>query len=90
MKQPYKNISSLKINNLVLIDPTLIENYVVNHFTNLFSSSSTIHDNDLIKESFNFLLNEKINKPLTLIPSIEEIKKEIFSLNKDTSPSRDG
>ena len=90
IKQTYKKISSLKIDDVVVTDPSHISNHVVNHFTSLFTNSNDIQTNNLIDETIPHLISDFTNNLLTILPSVEEIKNAVFSLNKDSAPGPDG
>ncbi|GAU19900.1 hypothetical protein TSUD_95050 [Trifolium subterraneum] len=90
IKQAYKNLNSLGIDNNIVTDPELISNHVVNHFSTLFSASNSILDNGLVEEVIPKLVNDNTNNILTMLPSAMEIKNAVFSMNKDGAPGPDG
>jgi len=63
----------LKINDDFVTDPELTTSHAVNHFTSIFTSSNNVHNNGLIEEV--------IPNLLTMMPSREEIKSAVFSMN---------
>ncbi|MCH90331.1 RNA-directed DNA polymerase (Reverse transcriptase), partial [Trifolium medium] len=90
IKQAYKKISTLRVNDMVLTDQDLISHHVVSHFQALFSGSNAAVDNGLVEEVIPNLLNDGINNLLTILPSELEIKNAVFSMNKDEAPGPDG
>ncbi|GAU50883.1 hypothetical protein TSUD_411120 [Trifolium subterraneum] len=90
IKQAYKKIASIRIDDNIITEPDIIANHVVNHFQNLFSSDNVSLDNGLIEEVIPSLITEDINKMLTLMPSLAEIQSAVFSMNKDGAPGPDG
>jgi hypothetical protein len=52
IKQTTKKISSLRINDNIVTDPSLIASHVVNHFTALFSTNNHVQDNSSSKTQF--------------------------------------
>jgi hypothetical protein len=79
-------ISALKNGETLLTDPNDIADHVVDHFTNLFYSTSIMQDNGLIEECVPNLLNDDLNRLLTLLPSHLEIKNAVFALNRNSAP----
>jgi hypothetical protein len=67
IKQAYKKISSIRVDDVVITDPSLISNHVVNHFQTLFSSDNAVIDNGLIEEVIPALITDDINNMLTLL-----------------------
>jgi len=66
-----------------------ISAYIVNHFTNHFSSQEREIDNVIIEDVIPNILAERINNILTMISSHDEIYKAVFSLNKNSAHSPD-
>lgn len=83
-------ITSMKSGDITLNDPNEVSAHVVNHFSNLFSSNANVSQNDMVQEVIPKLITDRINNMLTLLPSFDEIKNAIFSLNKDSAPGPDG
>jgi hypothetical protein len=73
IKQAYKKLSSIRIDDVVTTDPSLIYNHVVNHLHSLFANDDAVFDNGLIEEVIPTLLSDDINSMLTLLPSMSEI-----------------
>jgi hypothetical protein len=90
IKQAYKKITSLRVDNGVFTNPDLISSHAVNHFTTVFSSSNVTQDNGMVEEVIPKLITDSINTLLTLLPSVLEIKNAVFSMNKDGAPRPDG
>lgn len=59
---------------LVIIEPCLIDEQVLSHFTNLFSFSGGTHDSELIEETIPLVINDSINNALIMLPYRNEIK----------------
>jgi hypothetical protein len=83
-------ITSLKIGNELISDPDDLANHVVHHFSKLFGSNHVLQDNNLIEEVIPNLLNDDLNRLLTLTPSHAEIKNVVFALNRNSAPGPDG
>jgi hypothetical protein len=90
IKQAYKKITSLRVDNGVFTNPDLISSHAVNHFTTVFSSSNVTQDNGMVEEVIPKLITDSINTLLTLLRSVLEIKNVVFSMNKDGAPRPDG
>ncbi|MCH96434.1 RNA-directed DNA polymerase (Reverse transcriptase), partial [Trifolium medium] len=87
IKQSCKNISSIRVDDVILNEPDHIASHVVNHFTTLFSdNNNNVHDNGLIEEVIPSIVSEEINNLLTMIPSRLEIENAVFSMNKEGAP----
>ncbi|KAK2410795.1 hypothetical protein QL285_046137 [Trifolium repens] len=67
-----------------------ISAHVVDHFSSLFSQTSNFVDNGLVEEVIPNLITDRINHMLTVLPSYDEIKSAVFSLNNDSAPGPDG
>ena len=50
IKQAYKKISYLRIDDTIVTEPNQIASHVVTHFTNLFTGNNDVHDNGLVDE----------------------------------------
>ncbi|MCI07075.1 RNA-directed DNA polymerase (Reverse transcriptase), partial [Trifolium medium] len=90
IKNTINLITSLKHGDSTLTDPNIISSHVVDHFSNLFNQNSRVTDNGLIEDVIPNLLTDNINNMLTMLPSFDEIKNAVFSLNKDSAPGPDG
>ncbi|PNX83757.1 ribonuclease H, partial [Trifolium pratense] len=90
IKNTSKLISSLKHNNEIISDPTLLADHVVSYYKNVFCTNSFLQDQSLVEEVIPNLINEEVNTLLTMLPSFDEIKNAVFSLNKDSAPGPDG
>jgi hypothetical protein len=90
IKNTNKLISSLKHNNEVITDTSLLAHHVVNYFKNVFCTNFSLQDQLLVDEVIPNLVSDSVNALLTMLPSYEEIKNAVFSLNKDRAPGPDG
>jgi len=80
----------MKSGDITINDPNEVSADVVNHFTKLFTSTTNVLQNDMVQEVIPHLITDRINNVLTFLPSLEEIKNVVFSLNKDSAPGPDG
>ncbi|MCH86209.1 RNA-directed DNA polymerase (Reverse transcriptase) [Trifolium medium] len=86
----YKLIIVLRDGDNVITETSEIASIIVNHFQNLFTTNNVLQDNNLIDNVIPHLVDDQVNSMITSIPSPEEIKKAVFSLNKDSAPGPDG
>lgn len=85
-----KQISMLRNGEEILLSPSDIETHVVSFYEELFSSPNTCIDNGLIEEVIPDMVSAEDNLKLTNLPSSEEIKNAVFSMNRDSAPRPDG
>lgn len=90
IKQAYKKITSLRIENTVITQQDQIASHVVAHFSNIFTTNNQVQDNGLVEEVIPALVTEQVNNLLTMLPSTSEIKNAVFAMNKDGAPGPDG
>ncbi|XP_058768954.1 uncharacterized protein LOC131642755, partial [Vicia villosa] len=90
IRRKTNTINSLVIDDSVISNQSLLENHIVEHFTNLFNQNYVLQENGLIRKVIPKLVNDPINDMLTMIPSEEEIHKAVLNLNVDSSPWPDG
>lgn len=83
-------ITTMRNGDDILTEPQEIANHVVSYFQNIFCTSPFLQDQLLAAEFIPNLIGENINDMLTILPSHEEIKQEVFSLNKDGAPGPNG
>jgi hypothetical protein len=74
----------------VLTEQPQIADHIVNYYKNLFSTNFVLQDSRLVDEVIPHLITDDVNAILTMLPSTEEIKAAVFSLNKDSAPGPDG
>lgn len=70
-----------------MIEKSLLENQIEEHFKSLFNQYYIFHDNGLIEETTYSLVNYQTNAIVTNIPSFEEIHQVVMNLSGDSSPS---
>ncbi|XP_024630529.1 uncharacterized protein [Medicago truncatula] len=85
-----KLINTLRVEENIISDPQEISNHVVNYFMNLFGTNPFLQDQMLVEEVIPQLVGGNINAMLTMLPSHEEIRNAVFSLNKESAPRPDG
>jgi hypothetical protein len=83
-------ITSLQVGEQVLIDQSQISHHVVNFYKNLFCTNSVLQEPLLAEEVIPHLVTDEVNALMTLLPSHQEIKAVVFSLNKDSAPGPNG
>jgi hypothetical protein len=89
-RRRYNSISFLKTTDgAVLNSRNDIGTYMVNHFTNLFSTTSPVFD-DSLNDLFDVVINDEENSVLCAIPDEVEIFQAISSLGLHKAPGPDG
>jgi len=84
LKNKTKLISSIKVDDEIVTEPYRISDHIVNYYKNLFFSSNYfLQDNFLVEEAIPMLIDETTNNILTMLPTMEEVKYVVFSLNSD-------
>jgi hypothetical protein len=90
IKNTTKLITSIKDGNETLTDHNLIANHAVAYFKSLFCTNIVLQDSLLVEEVIPNIITDNTNQMLTMLPTIEEIHRAVFSLNKDGGPGPDG
>ncbi|KAK2424264.1 hypothetical protein QL285_034644 [Trifolium repens] len=90
IKTSTKLINSLQHGETVLTEKDQISEHIVNYYKNLFCTNSVLQDSLLADEVIPNLVTDDVNSLLTVLPSHDEIKAAVFSLNKDSAPGPDG
>lgn len=91
VKNKTKIISSLMIGEEMVTDPNQVSDHIINYYKNLFYSSNYfLQDSLLVEEAIPKLIDDTTNNILTMIPTMEEVKNAVFSLNSDGAPGPDG
>ncbi|MCH85398.1 RNA-directed DNA polymerase (Reverse transcriptase), partial [Trifolium medium] len=91
IKNTTKILSSIRVGDHVLTDPTQIADHITQYFKNLFCTNNVIlQDNLLIEDVIPNVIDNQLNNIITTLPSPAEIKSAVFYLNKDGAPGPDG
>ncbi|MCH80548.1 ribonuclease H protein [Trifolium medium] len=90
IKSSTKVITTLQDGDNVLTDQNQISNHIVSYYKNLFCSNGVLQESLLAEQVIPNLVTDDVNAILTMLPSHEEIKAAVFSLNKDSAPGPDG
>ncbi|KAI5419696.1 hypothetical protein KIW84_043746 [Lathyrus oleraceus] len=70
----------------IYTEPTQIANHTMNFFQNIFASSiSVLQDLSMVEDYIPRLVDGRMNTLLTMLPSLEEITIDVFSLNNDSA-----
>ncbi|KAL6224666.1 hypothetical protein ACLB2K_003521 [Fragaria x ananassa] len=83
-------ITSLRVGDDLVEDVNSLRDHVVRHFTTAFSDDGNIGDTGLVENIIPSLVSYSENCCLLAIPSVEEIKNAVFSMNADSAPGPDG
>lgn len=67
-----------------------IENHVVHYFSSLYASENSCAENDLVDKVIPSLVTFEDNAMLTNIPTLEEVKGALFTMNVAGAPGPDG
>ena len=86
IKQAYKKITTLRVDDNIISDQDQIANHVVSHFSN----ENVVQDSGIIEDVIPSLVIDDTNKLLTMLPLREEIHNAVFIMKKDSSPGPDG
>lgn len=90
IRQVTKSMSVLKNGDLILDDNDAIAIHVLRYYSSLYASSNDCIPNDLISSVVPSLVSSDDNNMLSKLPTHEEIKDAVFSLNGDGAPGPDG
>lgn len=85
-----KRMTMLKKDGLILDKVDKIEAYVLDFYTSLFASNNVCHDNSIIEQVITPEVSLEDNIMLTNLPSREEVKNTVFSMNANGAPGPDG
>ena len=88
-----QGIFALQINESVSYDANVIENHVVDFFSNVFCPNTGVSSNtgvSLIKDIVPSLVLNSDNSEITRCPSFDEIKKCAFMMDPHSAPGPDG
>lgn len=85
-----KQINMLKDGDQFLCSAKDIESHVVSFYEKLFCTENNCSDNGLIEEVIPSLVTFEQNLMLTNLPSMEEVKEAVLSMNSDGAPWPDG
>ncbi|KAK9289093.1 hypothetical protein L1049_017564 [Liquidambar formosana] len=83
-------IHVLKGDQGLISDPIHIKQHIVDYYTTLYSASSPTLHSDLVDSIIPQMVTEEENILLTSVPSAEEIRAAIFSMDPHSSPGPDG
>ena len=91
-KKKANSISMLQINGSPCTDPHLIDNHLVEFFRNLFNGASSASERDfsIIPQVIPKLVDKYDNSLLTGMPSGDDIKATVFSMDSSSAPGPDG
>lgn len=90
IKNTSKSMSVLRNGDDILTTEVDIEQQVLAYYTNLYASDNLCMDNDLISHTIPSLVTGEDNIMLSDLPSFDEIKSAVFSLNSSGAPGPDG
>lgn len=79
----------LNKDGFILDDPSDIESHVLDFYYSLFASDNSCLDNGLIAKVVPLSVSTEDNIMLTNLPSAEEIRNAVFSMNANEAPGPD-
>ena len=82
-KRDISGVTKIKSTTKIISSPR--DGHVINHFSNLFSTSHFLQNDGLMEEFIRNLIFYTTNKMLTMLHSREEIYKALFAMNKHNS-----
>lgn len=86
IRNAFKPISLLRNGNETMTGLEQIDLHTVDYFKNLFATNVYLmQDFSLVDSIIHCLVNAEMNTLLTLLPSLDEIKDVVFSLNNDSA-----
>lgn len=87
-----KPLSSLMVDGALSLDLHVIQDHVVNYFSNIFNSveGDACVDESLISKVIFTLVSHQDNDFLVVLPLDKEVKDVVFDLEANSAPSPDG
>lgn len=83
-------MSILKVGDEILAKQEDIEHHVLQFYESLFATENNCIANELIDSSISSLVSAEDNFMLTNLPSKEEVKQAVFSMDSSGAPGLDG
>ncbi|XP_004306169.1 PREDICTED: uncharacterized protein LOC101307720 [Fragaria vesca subsp. vesca] len=83
-------ITSLCIGNDLVDDVNILRSHVVEHFTTAFMDDGNIRETGLVENVIPSVVSYSENDSLLAIPTADEVKNVVFSMNADSAPGKDG
>ncbi|KAK9912795.1 hypothetical protein M0R45_036636 [Rubus argutus] len=83
-------LSHLRIGTDIQTYLNFLRQHVVDHFTTAFSDDGSSVDTGLVSNLIPCLVSVAENDSLTIVPSPDEIKLVVFSMDPDSAPGPDG
>lgn len=80
----------LKVGDEILDKQKDIEQHVLQFYASLFATENNCIPNELIDASIPSLVSAEDNTMLTNLPSQEEVRNTVFSMNSNGAPGPDG
>ena len=91
IKNKTKIISTIRNNDEIISDPHRISEHIVDYYQNLFfSTNSFLQEQLLVEEVIPKMIDDTTNNLLIMSPSELEVKNAVFGLNPDGAPGPDG
>lgn len=85
-----KKVSVFKLVDSVLSSNAEIECHILSFYTDLYASNNDCYDNGLVSQVIPPLVDALDNIMLTSLPTMEEVKAAVFSMDGNSSPGPDG
>lgn len=85
-----KKMSMLMKGDIILDNAVAIENHALKFYTDLFALENTCVANNLVESVIHSLVTMEDNAMLTNLPSMDEVKNAVFSMNGASAPAPDG
>lgn len=90
IRNSIKQLSILKVGSSVLDKQSDIENHILEFYSNLYAYDNSCSDNGLVDSVIPALVSSEDNSFLTNVPSKEEVKNAVFSLDSSSALGPDG
>ncbi|XP_062011846.1 uncharacterized protein LOC133728442 [Rosa rugosa] len=90
IRRARSSVTSLRIGNDLVDDVNILRDHVVQHFTSAFSDDENIDDTGLVENIIPSMVSDSENGSLLAIPSTEDVKGVVFSMNADSALGSDG
>lgn len=86
IKYVTKQITILKDNDRILNSSANIESHAPNFYQNLFAHGNNCQTTNLVDRVIPSLVSDQDNAFLTNLPTLEEVKSAVFTMNADGAP----